>query len=735
MLVPGVHSYAEESLDAGETIHFRTSSTVPHDLSVVRLGQDVDDFSSDEILHAFPRSEPNQQAIHPGSYIHAAKELAREEPLSALTLECWVRPWSWESDQALITTFDPQGGCGFALYLTEGGWVKFYLGDGGAFGGNWIHAYKRNEVRRWQHLVLTWEADTARLYANGKFTGSWKVPGPLRPGRTPLRLGASGSGGLATDFLDGDLAMPAIYERALTADEVKQRYAAQALDPPNQKDLIACWPLAEEFGDRVEDLSGNQHHGRIINRATWMIGGPSFDAESVSRFGHYDPAQDPKRGHGLRLASDDLYDCRWRTTHEYAIPQNAKSGLYVGRFEFGLDGEQRKYHVTFIVRKARARPKEPILMLCSTNTWRAYSATPFAANVPDRQLWDTQGLENATEHTPSYSCYRNHRRGQPAYAFGRTMPWPAAGPDVLFSTKEVNYSHLMRGERFAHLWLDQNGYGYDVAADYDLHRDPGQLDGYKVLIINGHSEYWSIDAYEGVDRFLRNGGSVIVLSGNTMFWRVSYDDDGGVMECRKYDTDIGGREAASPGEVYHSHDKKRGSLMRYAGYPAWKVLGLECIGWWPITGDQFGAYEAADSDHFLFREPERVDVQEGGLFGQSPDGSLPRAGGHESDVRIGRIRNITKHIPEGETLPEEPGGITTLAQITAEDRRGIDYFGRWEPLDHGVYAEMAYWDRPQGGQVFHGGCIAGGWALSVDEKFSALMRNVLHHFGVQRETA
>ena len=35
----------------------------------------------------------------------------------------------------------------------------------------------------------------------------------------------------------------------------------------------------------------------------------------------------------------------------------------------------------------------------------------------------------------------------------------------------------------------------------------------------------------------------------------------------------------------------------------------------------------------LFREPERVDVQEGGLFGQSPDGSLPRAGGHESDVR------------------------------------------------------------------------------------------------------
>lgn len=733
MLIPGVHAYAEESVLAGETIHFRAISTVPCDLSVVRLGLGVDDFSSDEVVHSFPRLEPKQQAIHPGSYIHVEKGLPPEKPLSALTLECWVRPWSWEVDQALITAFDPQRDCGFALYLMKGGWVKFYLGDGARFTGNWQRAYKRNEIRRWQHLVLTWEHDTARFYGNGKFQASWKIAGPLRAGRTPLRLGAAGNGGLASDFLDGDLAMPAIYERALTAEEVKKRFAADALLPPKREGLVACWPLAEESGDRVEDLSGNEHHGQIINRATWMIGGPSFDADSVSRFGDYDPARDPKRGHGLRFASDDLYDCRWETTHEYGIPENAKSGLYVGRFQFDLDGERRKYHVTFIVRKARNSRKAPILMLCSTNTWRAYSATPFAKNVPDNQFWYTQGLANATGHAPSYSCYRNHRHGQPSYGFGRSMPWPAAGPDALFSTRDVNYSHLMRGERFTHVWLDNNGFDYDVAADYDLHRDPSQLDDYKVLVINGHSEYWSIEAYEGVDRFLRNGGSVVVLSGNTMFWRVSYDDDGGVMECRKYDTDIGGREGASPGEVYHSHDKKRGSLMRYAGYPAWKVLGLECIGWWPITDEKFGAYEAVNPDHFLFRGPEQVGVRKGERFGQSPDGSLPRVGGHESDVRIGRIRAITKHIPEGETVPEEPRGISTLAQITAENRRGIDYFGRWEPLDHGVYAEMTYWERPQGGQVFHGGCIAGGWALSADDKFSALMRNVLHHFGVERE--
>ena len=90
------------------------------------------------------------------------------------------------------------------------------------------------------------------------------------------------------------------------------------------------------------------------------------------------------------------------------------------------------------------------------------------------------------------------------------LPWPCAGPDVFFSDPEqVNYSHLMRGERFTHNWLDETGYEYDVATDHDLHSNPKILDKYKVLIINGHSEYWSIEAYEGVDRFLRNGGNAI----------------------------------------------------------------------------------------------------------------------------------------------------------------------------------------------------------------------------------
>ena len=42
---------------------------------------------------------------------------------------------------------------------------------------------------------------------------------------------------------------------------------------------------------------------------------------------------------------------------------------------------------------------------------------------------------------------------------------------------------------------------------------------------------------------------------------------------------------------------------------------------------------------------------------------------------------------------------------------------------------MIYWDRPQGGKVFHAGAIAFGWALDADPKLTKLMRNVLFHLG------
>ena len=46
-------------------------------------------------------------------------------------------------------------------------------------------------------------------------------------------------------------------------------------------------------------------------------------------------------------------------------------------------------------------------------------------------------------------------------------------------------------------------------------------------------------------------------------------------------------------------------------------------------------------------------------------------------------------------------------------------------------AEIIYWERPEGGRVFHTGSIATAWAMYYDESLSNLVRNVLHHFKVK----
>ena len=640
--LPGLHAYAQKSIAAGEEIEFRISSTADYKLSVVKLGSDPESRENDPVLKEFPASDARTQPIHPGSYVHIENALPADRRLSQLTLECWIRPFSLSGWQGLVTQHDYPGNCGIGLFLNEGS-VVFITDDGGEFNRLSLHQTQPAliQVQRWHHVAGTWDGKVKRIFIDGTLAGEFPYRGVVRPGDTAMRIGAYGSDGQSGNFYNGDIAMVAVHDRALHSDQIKSRVADRGLTIPKGNHVLACWPFAEERGTRVADAGVDGRHGQIVNRGTWMIGGPSFDAAKVGRHDtSYDPTKDPERGHGLRLASDELYDARWEVTHKFRIPKDAKSGIYAGRFDFEIEGQPKRYFATFIVRPPLGNPtrergndadantsvahaagyqnpafvsnstsKAPLLVLVSSNTWLAYNSAPFPVNHgAELTQMGTGGLATSHPDAPAYSCYRDHRFGQPTYKIGMKLPWPAAGPNKTYINQ--SYSHLMRGERFLHLWLDHNGYDYDVMTDRDLDRNPEILSGYQAVVINGHSEYWSARAYDGIDRYLKTGGDAIVLSGNTMFWRVTYDEDDEFMECRKFGTGIGGRKLAQVGELYHSHDFRRGSLMRFCGYPAWKVVGLTCIGW----GGAFKPYQVEQPDHFLFQHPhprrfeERRDV-------------------------------------------------------------------------------------------------------------------------------
>jgi hypothetical protein len=784
--VPGIHAYADK-LSAGprDTINFYVSSDSSYTMQIFRLGPEPDrpicdqadpdcDVSMSDVMPASPSPQP----IHPGSYVHIENGLAATANLTALTLECWVRPSRGRSYDVfnysgLITQCDLPDGAGYGLFVrfagadVQGNSVAFYLGDSVNpasvlevpvnFTGRYWQEFK------WHHVVATWDGATKKVWIDGTQKDTQSYTGSVVPGSAPLRLAASGVNGEANHFLNGDLAMPVIYDRALSEAEILGRFNQQfdqqkGVQPPTFNGVLACWPLSEEKGDDVADVSLGRRSGRIINHATWQIGGPSFKNAEVPRFGNYNPATDPARGHGLRFASDDLFDCGWQVTQTYTVPANARSGIYVARLRYPYPtqanpAQEAYYHVTFIVQKPNTQKRAPILMVCPTNTWLAYNSKPFLpkayqdGSLSEGVLFKEKyaGTERrsalSAQDVPQYSAYLGHQIWLapqlgyfvPGYHFGRLLPKPGADPYVTYGSNE--YSHLLRGTRFTQAWLDKNGYAYDVICDSDLDSTPGILQNYQTVLLAGHSEYWSSRAYHGVQSYLRAKGRLIVLSGNTMYWRVSFSPDGTVMECRKVE---GAGELIDPsrrGEAWHSDDGLRGGLMRECGFPGWQLTGLETFGILNVDGPTQSGPPAGDSafatfhvtapDHFLFD----------GLKVTLDQGFAPHTIGHECDVRVVALKDFQDKAglpdPNGATPPVEPLGITTLALGRDSDVCCFlwDYF--LQDLPSNVVdriAEVIYWERPDGGRVFNGGAIGNGIALLTDSIFDGLMRNVLSHF-------
>jgi hypothetical protein len=78
--------------------------------------------------------------------------------------------------------------------------------------------------------------------------------------------------------------------------------------------------------------------------------------------------------------------------------------------------------------------------------------------------------------------------------------------------------------------LENISIGY--IADIDMDRFEN-ISGARILVIPGHSEYWTKEARQNFDLFVNLGSDALVLSGNTMWWQVRYSEDQSKMICYK----------------------------------------------------------------------------------------------------------------------------------------------------------------------------------------------------------
>ena len=79
-------------------------------------------------------------------------------------------------------------------------------------------------------------------------------------------------------------------------------------------------------------------------------------------------------------------------------------------------------------------------------------------------------------------------------------------------------------------WVSNLNFGY--VCDYDLDSSITYTFS-DLVIIPGHSEYWSRKARENFDNFINDGNDAMILSGNTMWWQIRYENNGNVLVCYK----------------------------------------------------------------------------------------------------------------------------------------------------------------------------------------------------------
>jgi hypothetical protein len=142
---------------------------------------------------------------------------------SAITISFWLKASSITTGTKEMIGKGTNGQNGYRFLLTAGGQPFF---QGKTTGGSTLFSASSTSnivLNQWIHYVGTYDGTTAKIYVNGTLNRSdpW-ASGAITSNANPLGIGASVAG--PDGFFPGSLDDVRIYNRALTASEVKQLY-------------------------------------------------------------------------------------------------------------------------------------------------------------------------------------------------------------------------------------------------------------------------------------------------------------------------------------------------------------------------------------------------------------------------------------------------------------------------------------------------------------------------------
>jgi hypothetical protein len=293
-------------------------------------------------------------------------------------------------------------------------------------------------------------------------------------------------------------------------------------------------------------------------------------AKSVSVSEHAVPARSSSHG------------CNWPIAFRFPIPQDWPSGYYEVTFSVRDNGGEFTHRgprsasskCFFVVRSGRPGDTSRILLQLSTNTYNAYT------NWGGHSLYSYHDRDGAQGHRVSF-----HRPLTSQYE-NWELPLVA--------------------------WCERNGIALDFAVNNDLEFRPELLKKYRLVLSVGHDEYWSAAMRDNLESFIKDGGNVAFLSGNTCCWQVRSEEKGRDLTCYKqwYNIDpvfaTGDHRLLSTAWSHHLVNRPENKLTG---------VGFLWGGYHRSHGqfmDGVASFEVHRPDHWLF---ENTGLKKGDRFG------------------------------------------------------------------------------------------------------------------------
>jgi hypothetical protein len=197
--------------------------------------------------------------------------------------------------------------------------------------------------------------------------------------------------------------------------------------------------------------------------------------------------------------------CNWPVAYTLTVPSGWKSGLYVVRIVAPSDTDRvrmnystryyqdrlLKNRIIFVVKPSAPGVNSKVLMCLAFNTYQAYNGWGGSS------YYYSPSVVTTVSFLRPYGDFDGYNQ----------------------CCTDWDYKFIQ--------WAEAEGYTIDYCVDSDLDWDQNLsrnfVNQYKLIVVNGHSEYWSRGMHDCVINFQnQTGGNVFFCTGNTATPDVSY---------------------------------------------------------------------------------------------------------------------------------------------------------------------------------------------------------------------